>query len=386
MKGRVTESLFPELAPASPDIFRTGILPSQTLCELVAAGHITATNPIEPGQVQPSSIDLRLGPVAYRVRASFLPGDQFTVARKLADHKLHEIDLTRPAVLEKGCVYIVPLQEELNLPSQISGKVNPKSSTGRLDIFTRVITDYGRQFEFIPPGYRGKLYAEVVPRTFSILVRAGARLSQLRLTKGLPQFSDADLARLDEREMLVYDESERPAEALIARGLRLSIDLQGSSSGNIIGYRAKKHASLIDLERIAYYEPGEFWDTIYRTKNHDLVLDPEDFYILASKEKVRIPPGYAAEMVPYDPSVGEFRIHYAGFFDPGFGYGTDDIKGTRAVLEVRSHEVPFLLEDGQEVGSLTFERLLAVPDKLYGQGIGSNYQRQELQLSKHFKR
>ncbi|MDQ6677002.1 MAG: 2'-deoxycytidine 5'-triphosphate deaminase [Acidobacteriota bacterium] len=378
--------LFPELTRNSPNGFKTGILPSQMLEEMIAAGHISSVVPVLPDQIQPSSLDLRLGPVAYRVRASFLPGDQSTVAAKLAGHKLHELDLTRPAVLEKGCVYIVPLREELSLPSQISGKVNPKSSTGRLDIFTRVITDYGRQFEFVPPGYKGKLYAEVVPRTFSVLVRAGARLSQLRLTRGAPQFSDADLTRLDEREMLVYDEGELPVEALIAGGLRLSVDLQGVGGSDIIGYRAKKHSSLIDLDCIGHYEPGEFWDTIYRTKNRDLVLDPEDFYILASKEKIRIPPGYAAEMVPYDPSVGEFRIHYAGFFDPGFGYGTDDIKGTRAVLEVRSHEVPFLLEDGQEVGSLTFERLMAVPSRLYGQGIGSNYQRQGLALSKHFKR
>jgi len=378
--------LFPELTRTPPDSFKTGILPSQMLEELIASGHICAATPILAEQIQPSSLDLRLGAVAYRVRASFLPGDQSTVAHKLAAHKLHEIDLTRPAVLEKGCVYIVPLQEELSLPAQISGKVNPKSSTGRLDIFTRVITDYGRQFEFVPPGYKGKLYAEVVPRTFSVLVRSGARLSQLRLTRGVPQFSDADLARLDEREMLVYHEGELPVEAMIAGGLRLSVDLQGVGGSDVIGYRAKKHSSLIDLDRLGYYEPGEFWDTIHRTKNRDLVLDPEDFYILASKEKVRIPPGYAAEMVPYDPSVGEFRIHYAGFFDPGFGYGTDDIKGTRAVLEVRSHEVPFLLEDGQEVGSLTFERLMAVPNRLYGQGIGSNYQMQGLALSKHFKR
>ncbi len=378
-------SLFPELTRTSPK-FTTGILPSQTITELIAAGHITGLTEIDPEQVQPSSIDLRLGPVAYRVRASFLPGDQCTVARKLGEHTLHELDLTRPAVLEKGCVYIIPLQEELSLPKDISGKVNPKSSTGRLDIFTRVITDYGRQFEFIPAGHKGKLYAEVVPRTFSVLVRMGARLSQLRLTRGAPQFSDQQLARLDKLEMLVYHESEQSAEAMIAGGLRLSVDLAGTGGSDVIGYRAKKHTALIDLDRIGYYDPAEYWDPIRRTKNRDLVLDPEDFYILASKEKVRIPAGYAAEMVPYDPSVGEFRIHYAGFFDPGFGYGTDDIKGTRAVLEVRSHEVPFLLEDGQEVGSLAFERLLDLPDRLYGQGIGSSHQRQELQLSKHFRR
>jgi dCTP deaminase len=360
----------------------TGIIPSQKIGELIRDGFIHAAAPIDPAQIQPSSIDLRLGAVAYRVRASFLPSRESTVARKLADFTLHELDLTRPAVLEKGCVYIVPLMEELKLPPRISGKVNPKSSTGRLDIFTRAITDYGRQFEFVPAGYTGKLYAEVVPRTFSILVRQGARLSQLRLSHGDASSSDADLMRLDRDERLVYlgDESET---AMIAKGLRLSVDL---SEQEIIGYRAKKHASLIDLEKIDHYDPSEFWDTIHRTRNRDLVLDPEDFYILASKEKVRIPPLFAAEMVPYDPSVGEFRIHYAGFFDPGFGYGMDDIKGTRAVLEVRSHEVPFLLEDGQEVGSLVFERLMCPPDKLYGQGIGSNYQQQGLALSKHFRK
>jgi len=328
----------------------TGIIPSQKIAELIRDGHIYAETHIAAEQLQPSSIDLRLGSVAYRVRASFLPSKESTVASKLAAFTLHELDLTRPAVLEKGCVYIVPLMEELDLPADVCGKVNPKSSTGRLDIFTRAITDYGRQFEFVPTGYKGKLYAEVVPRTFSILVRQGTRLSQLRLTRGVVA----------------------PSEQV----LRLSIDLSGQE---IIGYRAKKHASLIDLEKINYYEPSEFWDTIYRTKNRDLVLDPEDFYILASKEQVMIPPTLAAEMVPYDPSVGEFRIHYAGFFDPGFGHA-------RAVLEVRSHEVPFLLEDGQEVGSLVFERLMCAPDKLYGQGIGSNYQKQGLALSKHFRK
>jgi dCTP deaminase len=336
-----------------------GIIPSQKIAELISGGYIHSSSPISAEQIQPSSIDLRLGPVAYRVRASFLPSRESTVARKLADFTLHELDLTRPAVLEKGCVYIVPLMEELELPPDVSGKVNPKSSTGRLDIFTRAITDYGRQFEFVPAGYKGKLYAEVVPRTFSILIRQGTRLSQLRLTKGLVTAAEPDHI------------------------LRLSIDL---AEQDIIGYRAKKHASLVDLEKINHYDPSEYWDKIYRTRNRDLVLDPEDFYILASKEKVQIPPTFAAEMVPYDTSVGEFRVHYAGFFDPGFGFGSEDGTGTRAVLEVRSHEVPFLLEDGQEVGSLVFEKLMCAPDKLYGQGIGSNYQKQGLALSKHFRK
>jgi dCTP deaminase len=289
----------------------------------------------------------------------------------------------------------VPLQEELALPPTISGKANPKSSTGRLDIFTRLITDQGRQFEIVPAGYQGRLFAEVVPRTFSIVAREGDRLSQLRLFQGSHQGnhqgghqpSDMLLREIDSAETLVYLPDETPGAANIANGLRLSVDLAGIEGSPIIGYRAKKHAPLIDLNCIGYYPTEDFWDPIRRNESRTLVLDPEDFYILASRERVRIPPLYAAEMVPYDPTIGEFRIHYAGFFDPGFGYGSaaGEITGTRAVLEVRSHEVPFILEDGQVVASLVFERLLERPRALYGEGIGSNYQRQGLKLSKHFK-
>ena len=334
------------------------------------------------GQIQPSSIDLRLGTLAYRVRASFLPNEHSTVRHKLDAHTLEEIPLTAPATFERGQVYVVPLEEELHLPPSISGKANPKSTTGRLDIFTRLLTDYGREFDTVPAGYKGKLYAEIVPGTFRVRVRQGARLNQLRLSRGIPAESDARLTELDEEVSLVYHAGDVRGEAVIGGGLRFSVDLAGSA---VIGYRARRDAPEIDLACIGHYAPHEFWDPIYRNERRDLVLDPEQFYILASREKVRIPPQFAAEMVPYDPSVGEFRIHYAGFFDPGFGFGTDDIKGTRAVLEVRSHEVPFLLEDGQYVGRLLFERLMDVPDKLYGQGIGSSYQEQGLALSKHFR-
>jgi dCTP deaminase len=362
-----------------------GVLPSQALEQMIGSGGIRARTPILPEQVQPSSLDLRLGAEAYRVRASFLAAGSATVTSKLEQYRLHTLDLTRPAVLEKGCVYIVPLQEELALPDNISGKANPKSSTGRLDIFTRLITDQGRQFEIVPAGYRGRLFAEVVPRTFSVVVRQGDRLSQLRLFQGVHAPSDLLLREIDSAETLVYLPDETPGAANIANGLRLSVDLAGIDDSPVIGFRAKKHAPLIDLSRIGYYATEDFWDPIRRNESRTLVLDPEDFYILASRERVRIPPQYAAEMVPYDPTIGEFRIHYAGFFDPGFGYGTGDINGTRAVLEVRSHEVPFILEDGQVVASLVFERLLERPRELYGEGIGSNYQRQGLKLSKHFK-
>lgn len=363
----------------------SGILPSQTLEAFVKAGYIFAGSPISADQIQPASVDLRLGPVAYRVRASFLSSETATVLEKVEQFKMHEIDLTRPSVLEKGCVYIVPLLEELNLPAHISGRANPKSTTGRLDIFTRLITDRGAEFERVVPGYKGNLYTEVVPRTFSVLVREGTRLNQLRLSRGSPASSDTKLGELHGRETLVYSKDEAPGEAVISKGLRLSVDLQGTGESAVIGYRAKKYAPLVDLSKIDFYDPPDFWEPIYKTGGNSMILDPEDFYILASKEKVRIPPGFAAEMVPYDPAVGEFRIHYAGFFDPGFGYGADDIKGTHAVLEVRTHEVPFLLEDGQIVARLLFEKLTEAPDKIYGAGIGSAYQRQGLALSKQFK-
>jgi len=361
-----------------------GVLPSQAIEKLIASGVIHARTPVMPDQIQPSSLDLRLGTEAYRVRASFLGGGA-TITRKLEQYRLHTLDLTKSAVLEKGCVYIVPLQEELALPAEISGKANPKSSTGRLDVFTRLITDEGRQFEIVPPGYKGRLYAEVVPRTFSVVVRQGERLSQLRLFQGEYRPSDQLLRQLETEEALIYLPDESRGEAAIQNGLRLSVDLTGIDGSEIIGYRARKHAPLIDLARIHHYDPTDFWDPIRRNESRTLILDPEDFYILASREKVRIPTQYAAEMVPFDPTIGEFRIHYAGFFDPGFGYGSGDINGTRAVLEVRSHEVPFILEDGQVVASLVFEKLLERPRTVYGEGIGSSYQRQGLKLSKHFR-
>jgi dCTP deaminase len=376
--------LFPELE-RDLKTFSTGIFPSQEIEKLIRSGGVCAGMPISDDQIQPSSLDLRLGQCAYRVRASFLPGENATVSRKIETVLMHQVDLSTPSVLEKGCVYIIPLVEELNLPQEISAKANPKSSTGRLDVFTRLITDYGTAFERVPAGYKGRLYVEVVPRTFSILVKEGTRLNQLRFIRGAPPAHDSVLDELHSKEILVYHDDGTPRDALIENGLWLSVDLAGKDESSIIGYRAKRHAPLIDLSRIDYYDPLDFWDPIRRTPSRTVVLDPDDFYILASKERIRIPPNYSAAMVAYDPSVGEFRIHYAGFFDPGFGYGRNDIRGTRAVLEVRSHEVPFLIEDGQVVGRLIYERLLAVPNRIYGVGIGSSYQRQELALSKHFR-
>ncbi len=365
----------------------TGILPSQEISNLIARGNINASPAINPDHIQPASLDLRLGDMAHRVRASFLPGPNSTVEAKIKELRMTRVDLTGAPVFEKDCVYIIPLVEELNLPDNISGKANPKSTTGRLDIFTRLITDYGTEFDRVPAGYKGKLYAEVVSRTFTVAVRAGMRLSQLRFVQGSPVAGDRTIKGLDQEESLVYmDDEDSPVKARLHRGLRITVNLEGTEPGEIIAYKAKRYAPAIELDRIDYYPTEEFWEVRHQTANKNLILEPDDFYILASRERVRVPPDFAAEMVPFDPSDGEFRIHYAGFFDPGFGYGSSDIKGTRAVLEVRAHEVPFLIEHGQLVGRLNYMPLLCRPEKIYGTNIGSSYQHQALTLSKQFRK
>ncbi|HEV8415652.1 MAG TPA: 2'-deoxycytidine 5'-triphosphate deaminase [Bryobacteraceae bacterium] len=384
-----TLALFPDLIASAPgDSRTTGILPSQRLEDLVAAGYIRAikaASPIAPSQIQASSIDLRLGAIGYEVCASFLPSVNATVDKKLQELKLKELDLSGPVLLEKGKVYIVPLQEELLLPENYSGKANPKSSIGRLGVFTRLITDYGDAFEEIRTAYKGRLYAEIVPLTFEVYVREGVTLNHLRVRRGNPRQFDKRLVDLHEQQPLVYSQDESPAEPLISDGLKLSVDLQGIDGSEVIGYRAKREAAPIDLSFVNHYNPDDFWERIYRDRG-SIVLEPGDFYILTSKEKVSVPPHMAAEMLPFDPAVGEFRIHYAGFFDPGFGWSPEKTIGNHAVLEVRSHEVRSLLEDGQVVGRLKYEPLLEQPDKLYGStATGSSYRTQSLTLSKHFK-
>ncbi|HUJ04335.1 MAG TPA: 2'-deoxycytidine 5'-triphosphate deaminase [Rhizomicrobium sp.] len=356
----------------------TGILPSHVLKRLIRGRkELLSTDEIDESQIQPASIDLRLGPVAWRVRASFLPGPNATVEQKLKSVFMHEIDLTHGAVLETGCVYIVPLLEHADFSARVSGTANPKSSTGRIDVFVRLITDRGQAFDRIEPNYRGPLFAEISPRTFPILVRKGSRLNQLRIRHGSPQFTDTQLRRLHAESPLVSGDAD------IENGLALSIDLQGMQ-GERIGWRAKRHTGLIDVDRRGALDPFDYWEPITARPEGHLVLDPDEFYILVSREAVAIPPDYAAEMVPFNPLVGEFRVHYAGFFDPGFGYEKGKPPAARGVLEVRSREVPFILEHGQIIGRLVFERLTDPPPEVYGQGIGSHYQRQGLKLSKHF--
>lgn len=356
----------------------TGVLASQQIDNLIAEGALSASHPFVDGQIQPASLDLRLGQTAYRVRASFLAGHERKVADRLAEFEMHQIDLTDGAVLEKGCVYVVPLMEVLNLSSDVQAIANAKSSTGRLDLLTRVITDGGVEFDRIPSGYSGPLFAEICPRSFSVLVRPGMRLNQIRFRRGQSVLSDAELTELHASDTLVAG-----GPAVISEGLGFSVDLE-PGQGDLVGYRAKPHTGVIDLDRIGQYDPADFWDEL-RTNSRQLVLDPGAFYILVSREAVHIPPGCAAEMAPYLAMVGEFRVHYAGFFDPGFGHAPAGGAGARGVLEVRCHEAPFVLEHGQTVGRLVYERMSEIPQTLYGAGIASNYQGQGLKLSKHFK-
>ena len=355
----------------------TGVLASQQIIAMCENGEIIPQAPLAPTQVQPASLDLRLGSVAYRIRASFLAGKGRKVADRLHAFEMHRVDLSNGAVLEKGCVYLVPLQETLALPPHVQAVANAKSSTGRLDLLTRVITDGGVEFDRIPAGYHGPLYAEICPRSFSVLVRPGMRLNQIRFRHGQAVLNDAELRALHSSETLVN------GQALIQDGLGFSVDLN-PGAGSLVGYRAKPHTGVIDLDRIGAYEPRDFWEEVH-SSDGQIILDPGAFYILVSREAVHIPPAYAAEMAPYLAMVGEFRVHYAGFFDPGFGHHAAGGAGSRGVLEVRCHEAPFVLEHGQVVGRLVYERMAELPQQLYGSGIASNYQGQGLKLSKHFK-
>ncbi|WP_322892591.1 MULTISPECIES: 2'-deoxycytidine 5'-triphosphate deaminase [unclassified Yoonia] len=356
---------------------QNGVLADHQIRDLIAAGAISAAAPIDAGQIQPASLDLRLGTTAYRVRASFLAGRARTVTERLADFQMHAIDLTGGAVLEKGCVYVVPLMESLALPAGMTGAASAKSSIGRLDLLTRIITDHGVEFDRVPAGYHGPLFVEICPRSFSVVAQPGQMLNQIIFRHGKTMMSDEALRALHAVTPIVS------GDPVISDGLGFSVDLR-PAEGNLVGYRAKPHTGVIDLAKLNYYDPAEFWEPVH-TDTGWIILDPGAFYILVSRESIVIPPMQAAEMAPYLAMVGEFRVHYAGFFDPGFGYAAAGGAGSRGVLEVRCHEAPFVLEHGQVVGRLVYEHMAALPEALYGQAIKSNYQGQGLKLSKHFK-
>ena len=380
------------VTPVAP---RPGVLPYQSLRAAADAGWITATAPIDDKQFQPASLDLRLGPVAYQLRASFLPYRETVQARldatEAGDSELviDRISLESGATLQRGSVYLVPLLERLALPPSVRGRCNPKSTTGRLDVFTRVITDATPRFDEVAAGYRGALYLEVSPQSFPVRVQAGHSLNQLRLVSGASLLSDAELVELYCTGPLLYDDDDRPVpieRATFNEGLCMGIDLSGRKTGGIIGFRAHPNPPAVDLSRVDHYDAGEFWEPIKRPGRDSYILEANRFYILVSKERIRVPPGFAAEMVVYDAGAGEIRTHYAGFFDPGFGYGDGGVLGTKVVMEVRAREVPFLVYDGQISFKVLFERLADRPGRLYGVGLGSSYQNQTLTLSKQFRR
>jgi dCTP deaminase len=366
-----------------------GVLPSQAIQECIKRGWIGAKlSDVPDSNVQPASLDLRLGDVAYQLRCSFLP-DNESVEKKLRRYQLGVVDLTGAGgVLEQNRPYLVPLQEHLALPSEIRGKTNPKSSTGRLDVFTRVITDKSFMFDAIPPGYHGPLYLEVVPRTFTVRVQAGLTLNQLRLMVGQTNLTDNEIVTLHKNTPLLYRDGSplNDGNVAVSGGLFLGLHLKGRKSRDVVGFRAKENSRLIDLSRVNAYYSDDFWETVRSEPGGGIILHPEKFYLLLSQDYVAIPPQYAAEMVAYDPTSGELRTHYAGFFDPGFGYGSQDFFGSKAALEVRAHDVPFAVDHAQNICKLSFERMSDVPDRLYGAQMQSNYQGQQIALGKHFRR
>jgi dCTP deaminase len=366
---------------------KAGLLPRQRIRTLIRRRMVQASVEFDDSQIQPASLDLRLGAKAFRVPASFLPGHDKTVEQQLSELEVDEINLEAGAVLEKGTVYVVELLEHLNLPESVSAIANPKSSTGRLDVFTRLIADNSDVFDSVPGAYQGKIYTEISPCSFSIRVRRGSKLNQIRFRRRNPAQTETTRFTLPDRDLL---EKHRvtplvDGEIRVRNGLILSVDLQGDHSSNLVGYRAQKFTGVVDVDQIAEYDPRDFWEQVHVRNYSKLILDPNQFYILASRERIHIPPDWAAEMVPIDPMMGEFRVHYAGFFDPGFGFTVHGHPGSRAVLEVRSHEVPFILEHGQAIGRLVYEPVAETPDVLYGQTETSNYQGQGLKLSKHFR-
>jgi dCTP deaminase len=372
-----------------------GVLPDHELRAAVRDGWIRAERPIADDQYQPASLDLRLGPSAYQLRASFLPFRQAVQSRleerDLADSDLviDRLSLDSGATLQRGSVYLVPLLESLHLPPHVRGRSNPKSTTGRLDIFTRVITDETPRFDEIRPGYQGLLYLEVSPQSFPVRVHAGVSLNQLRLLSGQTAIGDGELAQIYHETPLLYDDDARPIpleRVAFNDGLCMGVDLSGRLTGGNIGYRAQPNPPAVDWSRVAHYDPVEFWEPIKRPPRDAYILEANRFYILVSKERIRVPPEFAAEMVVYDAGAGEIRTHYAGFFDPGFGFGDGSVLGTKVVMEVRAREVPFLVYDGQTSFKVGFERLRSRPERVYGVGLGSAYQHQTLTLSKHFRR
>jgi len=384
----VERALFPEMYDEQGG---NGILPWQQIKRMVETGRISASPDVSDSQIQPASLDLRLGRQAFRVQASFLRGRSATFLTRVHEllHSTIDLTLPTPPLLEPGVVYIIPVLERLNLPNDVHGVANPKSTMGRLDILTRLITERGDKFDQVPRAYSGELYVEVSSKTFPIRVKAGMSLNQVRFVRGNSgPLGNGSLKELARKERLVYDAEGSPGQHHISEGVEITVDLEGTDYSNVIAYKANRESpGAIELDKVNYYDPVDFWEAIPRPREGRIIIKAGGFYLLASKRRVRVPLDHAADMIAHDPSMGEFRVHYAGFFNPGFGYGANgEITGTKAVLEVRAYEVDILLEDDALIGTMNYYPMAAVPDRVYGVSIGSSYQQQGLALSKQFKR
>lgn len=379
-----------------PRLSKPGVLPSQMIASAIKDGWIAASDgtDIPEENIQPASLDLRLGTVAYRLRCSFLPDDE-PVEAALRRYKADERIPLRPGgiVLEPKRPYLIPLAEKLALPGGLRAKANPKSSTGRLDIFTRVISDNCFTFDEVQPGYHGNLYVEVFSRTFPIRVTPGLTLNQLRLMVGNTSLTDDEISELHRTTPLLFRNGvpRGRGDVAVSNGILVGLDLGRPSGYEVVGYSAKDDTMVLDLSKVSAYHPRAFWDSVLsEASDHGarIILRPERFYLLLSLDSIKIPPDYAAEMTAYEPTSGELRTHYAGFFDPGFGFDSfnPNYAGSRAALEVRAHDVPFAVEHGQNICKLSFDRMVERPDRLYGNDLASNYQGQEIALSKHFKK
>ncbi len=375
----------PSCYPGAVGVERDGVhgtLPDEGIAALIEAEAIASGSGIDGTQVQPASLDLSLGEAAWWMPGSVLPLPGEPVEALLERFARCRLDLSRPEVFVRGQVYVVRLDERLALPEGLAAYANGKSSIGRIDVQTRVLTDENPRYDKVPPGYRGPLYLEVIPKSFDIRVRAKDRLNQAIFYRDRRRLGAAALAEVHGRCPLVRAPGEGLAGFRRNSGLLLTLDLEQP----VVGWVAKRSLEPIDLAQVHFHDPSEYFDPIPKPRRGALFLSREAFYIFSTHERVVVPPELAAEMLPYDTSAGEFRAHYAGFFDPGFGWGAaGELGGTPAVLEVRPYEDDLLVRHRQPVCKMAFEQLTAAPRQLYGQGQSHYAEQRGPRLSKYFE-
>ena len=366
------------------------VLSHQTLLRIYGGVSplITADTALCDDQIQMASIDLSLKGPVYGMRASGLPRRGETVRSRIdASAKTgYTFNLTgEDKLLSRRQTYIIPLNEGLKLPPGFAARFSPKSSTGRVDVLARILADGIPHFDSVPAeGYRGPLYLEVTPLSCDILLRSGQSLMQMRLRQGDSLVSANDLVTLQAEKGIVWGKDGKPIApeklSLAEHGLYMHVDLDR----DIVGFMARDPIlAELSFAKSDFYDPYDFWEPITRPKGGSIVLNPGRFYLLATKERVKVPSNICGDIAAYDASTGEFRTHYAGFFDPGFGGSKPEERGTVGVMEVRGREIPFELQDNQPVCRMDFQWLDEVPNRLYG--AGNNYTGEQPSLGKFFR-